>query len=435
MPSGAVNAASRGSPASEGSAQGAGQDVHHQRHRDAGGDQQRRERRRPRRGPGRPIPSRRQRPACTGLDRRADGRRGGDPAQPGLALGPAGGSRASPRVSTWPRTTTVRGARAARSSDPGAGHDEGQQRPGARGSRPRRRRGRPRTQRGPGGPGGEERQQRVRAAVAAAHEGTPRRAVPVRPAPASRPSRSHERAGPPRVDTRRPATPARRAGGRVGLRRLGRIARVSGRPTSGRRPAPARAVSGRRAACVRASDGRRRSTSPRTATSRPVGWPSPSQPVSARNRSLGATTASDSSSGAASVVDRAVLVPAAPSAPSAVTSRTRKPRWVRCSAIEAASMTACSKEDAGPVPRCAWSPVVEEEGGARLPRLLLAADHQLAGVCAGAPVHAAQVVAAAVLPHGHVLGAAAGEVARAVVARTGPRPRQRDGRERLRRGG
>ena len=73
-------------------------------------------------------------------------------------------------------------------------------------------------------------------------------------------------------------------------------------------------------------------------------------------------------------------------------------------------------------------PVVEEERGARLPGLLLAAHHQLADAGRAAPVHAAQVVAAAVLAHRDVLGAAGGEGPRPVVAGAGPGAAERDRR-------
>ena len=79
-----------------------------------------------------------------------------------------------------------------------------------------------------------------------------------------------------------------------------------------------------------------------------------------------------------------------------------------------------------PWPRWAREPVVEEEGRAGLPGLLLAAHHQLAHLGRAAPVDAAQLVAAAVLAHGDVLGRAGGERAWPVVSRAGPRAAQRD---------
>ena len=114
------------------------------------------------------------------------------------------------------------------------------------------------------------------------------------------------------------------------------------------------------------------------------------------------------------------------SSPAAVTSRTVKPRWLRWTAIEAAAETAASSEEAMPWPRWATHPVVEEQRRPRLPRLLLAAHHQLADPGRAAPVHPAQVVAAAVLAHGDVLGAAGGEGARPVVAGPGPGAAERD---------
>ena len=81
------------------------------------------------------------------------------------------------------------------------------------------------------------------------------------------------------------------------------------------------------------------------------------------------------------------------------------------------------------MPRCATA-VVDEQGGARLPGLLLAAHHELAGVGAAAPVHPAQVVAAAVLAHRDVLRAARGEGPGPVVAGPGPGTRQRHRRQR-----
>src|SRR5207342_3337609 len=71
-------------------------------------------------------------------------------------------------------------------------------------------------------------------------------------------------------------------------------------------------------------------------------------------------------------------------------------------------------------------PVVDEERGPGLPRLLLAAHHQLADARRAAPVDAAQVVAAAILADGDVLGTADGERAGAVVAGAGPRATEWD---------
>ena len=114
------------------------------------------------------------------------------------------------------------------------------------------------------------------------------------------------------------------------------------------------------------------------------------------------------------------------SSPAAVTSRTVKPRWLRWTAIDAAAETAASSDEAMPWPRWAREPVVEEERGPRLPGLLLAAHHQLADPGRAAPVHPAQVVAAAVLADGDVLGAAGREGARPVVAGAGPGAAERD---------
>ena len=73
--------------------------------------------------------------------------------------------------------------------------------------------------------------------------------------------------------------------------------------------------------------------------------------------------------------------------------------------------------------------VVEEDGRARLPGLLLAAHHQLADAGRAAPVDAPQVVAAPVLADRDVLRAAGREGAGTVVARTGPRATERDARQ------
>ena len=72
------------------------------------------------------------------------------------------------------------------------------------------------------------------------------------------------------------------------------------------------------------------------------------------------------------------------------------------------------------------APVVEEDRGPRLPGLLLPPDHQLADPGGAAPVHPAQVVAAAVVADGDVLGRADREGPRAVVAGAGPAAAERD---------
>ncbi len=77
------------------------------------------------------------------------------------------------------------------------------------------------------------------------------------------------------------------------------------------------------------------------------------------------------------------------------------------------------------------APVVDEQRAPRLPLLLLAAHHQLAGPGTGRPVDPAQVVAEAVLADRHVGAAAAEQVAGAVVAGAGPAPGQRDPWQRL----
>ena len=67
--------------------------------------------------------------------------------------------------------------------------------------------------------------------------------------------------------------------------------------------------------------------------------------------------------------------------------------------------------EAGPeaLPPVAAQPVVEEHRRAGLPGLLLAADHQVTHPRGAAPVHAAQLVPAPVLPNADVLGGAGGE--------------------------
>ena len=142
----------------------------------------------------------------------------------------------------------------------------------------------------------------------------------------------------------------------------------------------------------------------------------------------GLSTASDSSSGPV-LVRRPGRATRARSSPSAVTSRTAKPRWpgARRPSGRGHGVLERRRRHRGPGGR---ESVVEEERGPRLPRLLLAAHHQLAGVRAAAPVHAAQVVTAAVLADRDVLGAAAGERARPVVAGAGPGAGERDRRQR-----
>jgi hypothetical protein len=88
---------------------------------------------------------------------------------------------------------------------------------------------------------------------------------------------------------------------------------------------------------------------------------------------------------------------------------------------------------AGPA-MCAGA-VVQEQRGPRLPRLLLASDHQLAGMGAAAPVHPTKVVAPPVLTDGDVLRAAAGEGAGPVVPGARPGPGERDRRQRQHRRG
>src|SRR5262249_13945235 len=58
---------------------------------------------------------------------------------------------------------------------------------------------------------------------------------------------------------------------------------------------------------------------------------------------------------------------------------------------------------------------VEHDGGPTLPRLLLPADHELAGAGGRAPVHPTQVVAVAVLAGGDVVLTVHGDRARAAV--------------------
>ena len=177
------------------------------------------------------------------------------------------------------------------------------------------------------------------------------------------------------------------------------------------------------------SVGRASATAPRTPTSRPVCPPS-LQPLDVDVRVRGLRDHGERLQQRPGLgQERPVLVPLRGCRrPPAVTRRTLKPRWIRWTPIEAANETACSSEEPAPAPAVGDLPVVQEERGARLPGLLLAPHHQLARVRAAAPVHPAQVVAAAVLADGDVLGAAAGERTRPVVA--GPRPgaRERDRR-------
>ena len=204
-----------------------------------------------------------------------------------------------------------------------------------------------------------------------------------------------------------------------------------GRPRRRRRARPP--AGWRRCWSMRRKTGRSRSPrSPSTATSRPV-CAGVGEPLGLergdwrRPRRRRATRA-----GGAGVVRRrrGRARSVFRSSPSAVTSRTVNPRWDRCSAIEAVG------GDRGLERRRDALTAVGLERGCRgraspgLPRLLLAPHHQLAGPGAAAPVHAPQVVAAAVLADGHVLRAAGRERARPVVAGAGPCAGERDRRQR-----
>ena len=95
-------------------------------------------------------------------------------------------------------------------------------------------------------------------------------------------------------------------------------------------------------------------TAPSTAMSRPVCPPSCSHLRSMCGWLVSVSTASCSSRGAVSADAAPCSCQVPPwSAPAAVTRRTAKPRCTRCTATEAAIETACSSEDAAPVPRCA----------------------------------------------------------------------------------
>ena len=82
----------------------------------------------------------------------------------------------------------------------------------------------------------------------------------------------------------------------------------------------------------------------------------------------------------------------------------------------AAADTAHSKLAVGPSPRWRDAPGVEHDRGPALPRLLLAAHHQLADPRGRPPVHPAQVVAAPVLPGRGVVLAVHGDRAGPAVA-------------------
>ena len=177
-------------------------------------------------------------------------------------------------------------------------------------------------------------------------------------------SRGPQRDGPPALLGQQAG---RRAAGRRRRRRARR--RRRGRPPA-REPAwwCIRRSTGR-------SAGRRRRARRRSARRAPA---SASQPVSRRGRWTRLHDGERLEQRAGVEVGVAVVPGAAGSSPAAVTSRTVKPRWLRCTAIDAAAETAASSEEAMPWPRWALEPVVEEERRARLPRLLLAAHHQLA---------------------------------------------------------
>ena len=223
-----------------------------------------------------------------------------------------------------------------------------------------------------------------------------------------------------RAERHRRASPAGRAAGRRRRRRRRRTQASTSSADRERRAGVVLHPAQHRA-------GRAASTAPSTATIRPPRPPSVSQPVSRWGWWSGCDDGQRlEQRGGVEVGVRGRARRCRVSSPAAVTSRTAKPRWLRCTAIDAAAETAASSEEAMPWPRWATQPVVEEERGPRLPGLLLAAHHQLTDRGRAAPVHAAQVVAAAVLADGDVLGAADREGPRPVVAGAGPGAAERD---------
>ena len=96
--------------------------------------------------------------------------------------------------------------------------------------------------------------------------------------------------------------------------------------------------------------------SPKIATTRPREWVSSGPRASRRCDGSGVSTARASSSGPVSAaVAPASCQPSPSEVPLAEISRVRNPRWTRCAAIEAAALTAYSREEAAPVPRWTWA--------------------------------------------------------------------------------
>ena len=179
--------------------------------------------------------------------------------------------------------------------------------------------------------------------------------------------------------------------------------------------------------CIRRSTGRSAgSTAPKTATVSPPCAPSVSQPVSRRpladllddgerlEQRAGVEVGVAEVPGAAGVLagrgDQA-------DGEAAVAQVHRDRRRGRDRGLERGRDAVAAVRDGA---------VVEEERRPGLPGLLLAAHHQLADPRRAAPVHPAQVVAAAVLADRDVLGAAGRERARPVVAGAGPGAAERD---------
>ena len=152
----------------------------------------------------------------------------------------------------------------------------------------------------------------------------------------------------PAATARQPLTPSQAI-----RRAVGSVAGAEVRDHAGTSSTTASAPEAECRIRLRAGESRS-SRSPSTANSRPEWPPSESHRLSRCCWSVSDMTASASSSGAVSAAAAlcSCQVPAC-SSPLAVTSRTLKPRCTRWTATEAATETACSKDEAAPVPRWA----------------------------------------------------------------------------------
>ncbi len=260
-----------------------------------------------------------------------------------------------------------------------------------------------------------------RQAAPAAADGaraTPCGRGPPRPTRAGRAGRAR-----PRASRSGPGTARRRRCRRAARTRRRRRAR-----------SPARTRCGGRSGAARARRSGRRT--PRTATVRPPWACSPIHEVSRRPRCSSWTTASASSSGR-TLRSASRSVPLAAAGP----CRPRRRRSPAGPGSRAGAGAPRPTRPRRPRPRARRRCPGRGGRAARLSSRIVARDCQ---GCSSRrtisspvraelrPVHAAQVVALAVVAHGDVLGRAHREGARPVVARAGPAAAERDRRQRRR---